>query len=116
MTITEFNRELAQFQRRLSWRFFFAIAPLFIAFGIAGIVRSYNPELADIAAPIIVFAIGVPIMLLGFVYADRTYKKHPALMCPYCDRTLSRAKSIVVATGNCPNCGRRVLTDDTIGT
>ncbi|GEM_PF-6339177 len=116
MNVAEYNTEVGRCQRQLSWRMACAIAPMFAALSVAGIVRYNNPGLADILAPIIMFAIGFPIMLLGFVRADRTYRNFPALVCPHCDGNLSRMKSVIIATGNCPNCGRRVLNDSAIGT
>jgi len=92
-----------------------AIAAMFVAIGVANLVRLFNPDLADIVAPIVIFAIGFPIMLLGFYHADRTYLRFPNLICPHCQGNLSRAKHVIIATGNCPSCGRRVLSDDAIG-
>jgi hypothetical protein len=92
-----------------------AIAVMFVALGIATIVRLFNPNLADILAPIVMFLVGFPLMLLGFYHADRTYLRYPQLICPYCQGNLSRAKSVIIATGNCSSCGRRVLADDAIG-
>jgi 4-amino-4-deoxy-L-arabinose transferase-like glycosyltransferase len=116
MTIDQYTAEIARCQRQLIWRMVIAIAPVFLAFGIAGIVRYNNPDLADFVGPILVFAVGLPMMLCGFVYADRTHKSFPMLLCPHCDGNLSRSKSVIIATGNCPNCGRRILTDAAIGT
>jgi hypothetical protein len=92
-----------------------AIAVMFVALGIANLVRLANPNLADILAPVVMFFVGFPLMLLGFYHADRTYLKYPQLICPYCQGNLSRSRSVIIATGNCPSCGRRVLADDAIG-
>ena len=116
MTVAEYKAEFAKCQTRLTWRMAGSIAVIFAMLGIAGIVRYNNPELADTIAPIIVFAVGLPLMLLGFVHADRTYRRYPCLVCPHCDGNLARQKSVIIATGNCPNCGRRVLADASIGT
>jgi 4-amino-4-deoxy-L-arabinose transferase-like glycosyltransferase len=77
MTIDQYTAEIARCQRQLIWRMVIAIAPVFLAFGIAGIVRYNNPDLADFVGPILVFAVGLPMMLCGFVYADRTHKSFP---------------------------------------
>lgn len=92
-----------------------AIAVMFGAIGAANVVRLFDPNLADIVAPTVMFFVGFPLMLLGFYHADRTYLNYPHLICPHCQGNLSRARSVIIATGNCPSCGRRVLDDDAIG-
>jgi hypothetical protein len=116
MNVADYNAEFARCQRRMVWRMVYSIAIIFVALALANGVRYLGGDLADILAPIIIFAVGFPIMLLGFYHVDRTYRKFPALMCPHCDGNLSRARSVIIATGNCPSCGRRVLDDAVIGT
>ena len=116
MTVDEYNTEYARCQRSMIWRMVCSIAIIFASLALANGVRYFGGDLADILAPAIVFAVGFPIMLFGFYLVDRTYRKFPALICPHCGGSLSRAKSVIVATGNCPSCGRRVLKDDSIGT
>lgn len=116
MTIAEYLDAWKLCQRLVMRRVVGSVATIFGAMGVAGIVRLYNPLLADIVAPLIMFAVGVPLMLYGFSQADRAYRKFPGLVCPHCGGNLSRAKSVVIATGNCPHCGRRVLHDAMIGT
>lgn len=115
MTIAKYTAECAKCQRRLGWRMAGAIAVMFIVLGIANLVRLFDPNLADIVAPVVMFLVGFPLMLLGFYHADRTYLKYPKLMCLHCHGNLSKARSVIITTGNCPSCGRRVLSDDTIG-
>lgn len=115
MTVTEYNAECARCQRRLGWRMVFAIVAILVAIGAANVVRLFDPSLADIVAPIVMLLVGFPTMLFGFYHADRTYLKFPLLICPHCEGNLSRAKSVIIATGNCPSCGRRVLHDNAIG-
>ena len=60
--------------------------------------------------------IGFPLMLIGFRKADVTYKEFSDLVCQHCQGGLYQSKSVIIATGNCPSCGRRVVKDDAIGT
>ena len=115
MTVAEYTSECARCQRKLMWRMAGAIAAIFVAIGVANLVRLFDPDLAGIVTPIVMCLVGFPVMLLGFYRADRTHLKFPLLVGPHCDGNLSRAKSVIIATGNCPSCGRRVLTDDAIG-
>ncbi len=116
MTIAEYNTEFARCQRRMVWRMVYSIGIIFVALALANGVRYLDDDFANLLAPIIIFAVGVPIMLIGFYHVDRTYRKFPEMICPHCDGNLSRAKSVIIATGNCPSCGRRVLADGAIGT
>jgi hypothetical protein len=79
-------------------------------------VRQFQPTLADALSPIIIFAFGLPVMLYCFMRIDRLYRKFPSLVCPHCGGNLTQNKAVIIATGNCTSCGRRVLTDDSIGT
>jgi len=116
MNIPEYNDECSRCQRTVMWRMMLAIGAMFGAIGITLIIRYNNAAVGDILGPIILALVGFPIMLLGFVHADRAYQKFSSLICPHCDGSLAREKSIIIATGNCPTCGRRVLSDSSIGT
>ena len=91
-------------------------AVIFAALAIAALVGSFFPDFARLITPLIIFGVGLPLMLLGFYYADNSYKEFQRLICSHCKGNLHRNKSVVVATGNCPICGRRVLVDESIGT
>jgi len=93
-----------------------AISAIFVALGIGGAIRWYVDAIGSVATPIVVCFIGLPLMIFGIWRAGKTYRGFPNLLCRYCSHSLARAKATVIATGNCPNCGRRVLDDDTIGT
>lgn len=57
----------------------------------------------------------LPIMFLGCRWAECTWKEFPKMSCIHCDDNLFQRWSLVVATGNCPHCGRRALKDELIG-
>ena len=116
MQIHEFNHEYKLCQRLMVIRAACSVAVLFAAMGIAVLTRRLFGDSASLIVPLIMFGVGLPLMLTGFYYADRTFRKFPRLICSNCDGSLYRSKSVVVATGNCPTCGRRVLSDDSIGT
>ncbi|MDV6030210.1 MAG: hypothetical protein F9B45_08900 [Phycisphaera sp. RhM] len=116
MTVDEYKAEVRQHDIATVVRMVASLAIIFAALAVAGVIRYYDDALADVLAPIVIFTIGTPLMIYGFTRVDRTYRRFPALICPHCDGTIARPKSTVIATGNCPNCGRNVLADATIGT
>ena len=116
MNIDEYKSELQRHDTATIVRLVASLGIVFAFLAIAGAIRYYDDALADILAPILIFMIGAPLMIYGFTRVDRTYRRFPLLICPHCDGTIARPRSTVIATGNCPNCGRSVLTDDTIGT
>ncbi len=116
MNIDVYKKEVKRHDRATALGFAASTCVIFASLGIAGFVRHLNDGLADIVAPIIIFMIGTPLMLYGFYRLDRLYRRFPSLICPHCKGTLAKARSVIVATGNCPHCGRQVLTDNTIGT
>ena len=116
MTIEEYLQVLRKHDHQMARRVVYSVTGIFVFLAIAGALRACAPLLADICAPILIFLIGLPLMLFGFRRADLTYRCFSNLICPHCDQSLARSKSVVIATGNCPNCGRRVLRDDRIGT
>jgi hypothetical protein len=116
VTIDEYKAEVAHHDTATVVRTIVSVSIMFVAVAIAVAIRNYDDELADILAPIVMFLIGAPLMIYGFRCADRAYRRFPSLICPHCDGTLARPKATVIATGNCPNCGRNVLNDAKIGT
>lgn len=43
------------------------------------------------------------------VHMNRRHLKNPLLVCPHCHSSLHDLAYIVVASHNCPSCGRQVL-------
>lgn len=65
---------------------------------------------ADVAPAV---AAGAP-LLLGLVIvtiASVAGTKRHRIDCPHCEATLVHSTSIVIASGNCPRCGGRVIDD-----
>ena len=116
MTIDEYKSEVRRHDTATVIRMVASVSVMFAFLGVSGAIRFYDDALADILAPIVIFFIGAPLLIYGFRCVDRTYRRFPSLICPRCDGTIARPKTTVIATGNCPNCGRNVLADATIGT
>lgn len=115
MTIDQYKSVLRQHDTAIVVRMVASLAIIFSSLAIAVAIRTFDDALADILAPIVIFMIGTPLMIYGFARADRVYRKFPTLICAHCAGSIARPKSTVIATGNCPNCGRKVLADATIG-
>ncbi|MEM0924967.1 MAG: hypothetical protein AAGJ83_02925 [Planctomycetota bacterium] len=115
MTIEEYKAEVKRHDTATFLRMLASIAILFVFGAAVAIIRFFDDTLGTVLAPIFM-CVGFPLMFLGFRQADRTYRGFPALICRHCDGSIARNSATVIATGNCPNCGRRVLADDSIGT
>ena len=94
----------------------FAIFAMSSTLGIVPIARYYISGMGSIAR-IVVIAVALPLLVLAFAYANRAYRRYPTLVCSHCQGNLShRTQFVVIASGNCPHCGRRALIDPVIGT
>lgn len=116
LNINEYKSQVERHEHAKTIVAVVAISAIFVPLGISVAVRMVNEMLAYFVAPVSLLVFGFPLMLYGFWRLDRLYKRFPMLVCVRCKGSIARASSTVIATGNCPNCGRRVLTDDTIGT
>ena len=117
MKIAEFNKQSKACQKIMVIRMFLSIGFMFATMGVAALIQEFlggGPSFL-VFGPIAVL-IGMSVMLFGFHLTDQTFRCYPMLTCPHCEGNLLRSKSVVVATGNCPGCGRKVLKDKTIGT
>lgn len=115
MTVIEYKTQVKMHEHAMAIGALFPIAAIFVPLVVALTVRMFNESVASFLAPGFLLVLGLPLLLYGFWRVDRMYKRFPILICVHCSGSLARAKSTVIATGNCPNCGRRVLDDETIG-
>ena len=115
MNVDQYKSAVRKHDAAIAFRMFVSLSIIFAALAVAGAIRLYDDGLADLLAPIVIFLIGAPLMIYGFRWAERTYRRFSCLICPRCDGTIARPRATVIATGNCPNCGRKVLEDDRIG-
>jgi hypothetical protein len=117
MKLDEFIDAAARYQRRTLWAFFGPLsAALFLVFAympFAHIVavataKSFGEPVGEIAS--IVPAAVIMILLFGIMIPlSRRIERRYGIPCPHCGKSLAASKSIVVASKNCPNCGRRVI-------
>jgi hypothetical protein len=115
VNIDQYKRELRLCQKRMIWQMFAAIGVMFAVLLVGLPIRPFlDPLYQPFLGPTCVL-LGLPMMLVGFRAADVAFRKFPKLICPHCEGGLHQSKSVVIATGNCPGCGRRVLADSNIG-
>ena len=57
---------------------------------------------------------GLPsiITVLCVVWLSGRIERQSGVPCPYCARNLLNHQGIVIASRNCPNCGKRVIEDE----
>lgn len=115
MTVEDYKEELKRHQASVAKMLVKAISALAVSLIVAGYIRWKDGDLADTLALVVIFLIGGPLMIYGIYRCDQVYRAFPMLICQNCNENLASASSTVIATGNCPNCGRRVLDDPSIG-
>jgi hypothetical protein len=52
------------------------------------------------------------IMILWIVWLSRRIERQAGIPCPHCAKSLAGARAIVVASRNCPFCGKRVIDEE----
>ncbi len=119
LDIEQFNRACSRYGRGV-----LTVAGLAIvtAFGCFAVVLPFKQEIrafymghfgagaAEILMGLTPFP-AIPVMFAGFWWLHRLSKKTPELLCPHCKKSIVGMRHIVVATKNCPHCGRRVLAE-----
>lgn len=45
----------------------------------------------------------------GIYWVERKRGRNPSLLCPHCRRNLMQMRHLVIASRNCPYCGKRVV-------
>lgn len=113
-SIDEFKAEAKACRRRAGRIVLFVVFGVLVVLVISAVVipnnRERRPGQEWIAfVPAAVVLIVVPGMLYGFWRADQYYKNYPRLRCPYCGESLVNLHHTVIASQNCPHCGRQVL-------
>src|SRR5262245_45971621 len=118
--LSEFSRAAADYQKRSA---ILCVTPLVLALLCivlyapfqrrfeAFLIGRVNPTLADV---LVVLPMGLPV-LLAWVYLiplSRKIERSSGIFCPHCSKQLAGFKPIIIASKNCPHCGRRVIDDD----
>ena len=113
-TIDEFRADHDQCSQRTLRTLVASIGSLlvFLLLGIAArnVSSAYVGPVATEFLPVACVLVGIPLMLFGFWRADQHQKKFPNLRCRHCAKPLMQSARIVIASRNCPHCGRQVLT------
>jgi len=122
MTVEEFNQSASEYQRRIlaviglaAFACFgcFAISLwIFDVLGQQAIKALYVKYLGNIGSEILLGLTPLPAVLILFAciwYGERRVSADPRIRCPHCDKVLAPMRHLVVATRNCPFCGRKVL-------
>ena len=118
MSIEEYTEAHAAYSRRLNW----LLASSFVL-GAGSLVlvsrnmdfiwESYFRQFEKVTAEWMVSgAIFLPwlVFLFGGIFIlERRKRRDPRLSCPYCKKDISMCRALVVATRNCPSCGKRVV-------
>jgi endogenous inhibitor of DNA gyrase (YacG/DUF329 family) len=117
MTIDEFKASASRYSRGMAWALLGSVLAV-IAF--LGLVAMFRDPLRDIytrtfggpGAEILVGLSPFPavLILIGSLwYAERRLLRDVRLKCPSCGKQIVGMRHLVIATRNCPHCGRRVL-------
>ena len=115
LTVQEFNAEAKRWSSRLTrCVFVLGVFDLLVLVAVLAVVFSSAGGASWMVAAFMIAFFGVS-HLVFHTQLKISYQEFPQLFCYNCDGNLLASRSIVIATGNCPNCGRRVLHDDTIG-
>ena len=121
MTVAEFNRAAGAYQKRtmVAVLVLFGTA-LMCVFGYASFQHRFESFLASrvngAAAEVLsVLPMAVPTALAFCILIPLTRRidRQSGLSCPHCLKTLATYKHIVIASRNCPYCGKKVIEDET---
>ncbi len=119
MTIDKFNQAASEYQRSV----FIALglgtfASILTVGACSWLVRVltlrtfYTEHFGEPASEILLGLTpfpAIPVLLAFIWYGERRASADPRIRCPHCEKVVSQMRAIVVATRNCPYCGRTVL-------
>jgi len=120
MRISEFHRAAGVYQKR---GLIACLGPLSLALVC---ILAYAPfqhrfesflssRLDTFTADVLTFLpMGLPLMIafISMVPLARRVERQSGIACPHCAKDLASYKAIVIASRNCPHCGKRVIEDD----
>ena len=117
--MSEFSRAAANYQKRSA---IVCVTPF--ALGILCVViyapfqRRFEAFLAGrfsstLADVLVVLPMGLPLLLAlaSLIPLGRKIERTAGVLCPHCSKQIAGFKPIIIASKNCPYCGRRVLDD-----
>lgn len=117
MRLIEFKTRAAVYQK---WSAYACLAPLRMALlcllfyaPFQAQFRAYLSEGASHSAADVIsvlpMALPVACALLALIPLSRRVDKAFGIPCPHCGEQMQNHKTIVIASHNCPNCGKQVL-------
>jgi hypothetical protein len=112
-SIDEFRSDVERCARRVGWTVAISIGGMFLFLVLAVLAGqiaedSLGPVPSKFLPPAC-FLVGLPLMLWGFWRADQHAKRFATLTCRHCAKPLLQSSRIVIASRNCPYCGRPVI-------
>ncbi len=116
MNIDEFKSHARSCQSTQIFRLVVLLVPFFMVLAVCKLAVVKSDDIWTKFIPAIVLVLFVPGLVCGAKWVENACRSIAGMLCPNCSKPLTQSKSIVIATGNCPNCGRRVLNDNRIGT
>jgi hypothetical protein len=109
MSLKEYKDKMRYHNRVATvWIVGLVLGAVVLLAALIAMVTSYR-ELRPLAIGVLVGY--VMFTLFNLYRIDNYFRRVPGLVCPSCDSTLAKHKSIVLATGSCPSCENRVLED-----
>jgi hypothetical protein len=120
MRISEFSHGASVYQKRSAVA---CIAPLSIALlcivAYAPLQHRFEAFLstrvdASTADVLTVLPMALPVVLafISMIPLARRIDRQSGIACPHCTKPLANHKAIVIASRNCPYCGKRVIEDE----
>ncbi len=112
LILSEFRVASEEINNRTRTRAISSIVAMFSIFLVVfATVNPAIPFLHDSTRPLFFFGATAMVVGLCVTLFTREVKDQHSLVCPHCAKPLSQSRDIVIATGNCPHCGRRIIKD-----
>ena len=122
LTIDEFNEGAAAGRNRAFYWFAAGILTVSICMGLAFLILAEFEKPNEIEGVVKKIAVLASVIVLGFVspfvvifggswLMIRGTRRDGRLICPHCDSLLVGVQHWVIATRNCPKCGKRVVAE-----
>jgi hypothetical protein len=123
MKLKDFEHLYKEYQKKLLWEFLPPVVALVIGLIMTAIsvfllknkYRFENPYLNEIFPYIIAGVLFLSIFAVGIFISRRAMKtsaKNYGYHCLHCKEQIANNAFIVMATGNCPHCGKQVIDEN----
>jgi DNA-directed RNA polymerase subunit RPC12/RpoP len=120
MSISEFSHAASAYQKRTV---VVGVVPLLVGLGCliayapfqgrfeSFLSSRFDGFWVDMLA-VLPMALPTALALLLIIPIARRIERSSGIACPHCTKALAAHKAIVIASRNCPYCGRRVIEDE----